>query len=151
MPVLYVMVGIPGSGKTTWIKEHLPNTISVSTDDIREQLFGDAANQSHPELVFDEYYRRIGQALAAGMNVVADATNTTCKARASIFKKVKIPEGTVTLAVHIDTPLEVARKRNTNRSRVVPDEVLVRMHNQLDKCPPQREEGFNKVFHISPK
>lgn len=148
MAALYVMVGIPGSGKSTWIQKYLPNTISVSSDDIREQLFGDAADQRHPELVFDEYYRRINQALEKGMNVVADATNTTYKARANIFKRVHIPEGTLVLAVHLDTPLEVARKRNANRSRVVPDEVLIRMQNQLDKCPLQRNEGFDKVFRI---
>ena len=35
IPRLYVMVGCPGSGKSTWAKKHLPNTYYVSRDEVR--------------------------------------------------------------------------------------------------------------------
>ena len=46
-PTLYVMVGLPGSGKSTYAQHlaHFKNIKIVSTNAIREQLYKDATIQ----------------------------------------------------------------------------------------------------------
>ena len=44
MPKLYFMIGIQGSGKSTYIKKHFKPEIVVSPDDLRRQYTGDVTN-----------------------------------------------------------------------------------------------------------
>lgn len=44
MPKFIMMVGLPGSGKSTWAKEYVKTseneTVILSSDAVREELFG---------------------------------------------------------------------------------------------------------------
>ena len=65
---LYVMVGAPGSGKSTWAKKHLldPNTMKyISRDEIRFSLLG-------PD---DEYFSKEREVWKVFMNKVQEAVN----------------------------------------------------------------------------
>ena len=77
-----MLVGIPAVGKDTWANEYVkknPNTVIHSSDDIREELYGDAANQSSPAQVFDLMRSRTLADLRAGKNVIYNATNIKYK------------------------------------------------------------------------
>ena len=72
-PTLYVMCGISGSGKSTYaktLKMSIPNTEIVSTDEIREELFGSASVQKEPKKVFQIAYDWTRRLLEQRKNVV---------------------------------------------------------------------------------
>lgn len=86
--MLFVMVGPSGAGKTTFINSELMHpdaldlkAVVVSSDAIRMELNGNIEDQSNNTKVFELFYDRIAKNLAAGRNVVADATHLKRKDR----------------------------------------------------------------------
>ena len=68
-PKLYVMCGISGSGKSTWARGYVeedPWAVIVSTDSIRECLFGDCRVQKDGDKVFHNAYGCIRLLLTEG-------------------------------------------------------------------------------------
>ena len=87
MSTLHLMIGIPGSGKSTYVKELLKthDYVLVSTDKVRQD------NPNLPESeVFPTVYRTMGEALNKGLDVVFDATNITPKVRNRLKDNLKI-------------------------------------------------------------
>ena len=148
-PSLIVLVGIPGSGKTTYaekyIKEH-PNAIHLSSDLIRKELWGDEATQGDNNKVFSLMQSRAIDALNNGQSVVYDATNITRKDRSYIitlcFKFVKIE-------CHIIwAPIETCIERDAARERTVGKEVIDRMLKRFQA--PYYDEGIDEIKVIVP-
>ena len=79
MPKLYVMCGISGSGKSTYAKSIQSSaqnrTIIISTDELRAMLYGDASDQTDPELIFNMAYSMIQMLLERNYDVIFDAMN----------------------------------------------------------------------------
>ena len=144
MPKLYIMCGIPGSGKTTFARKLAlaRNAHLVSSDSIREELTGDANNQDINHRVFEVMHERIHQHLVNGRNVIADATNIKRWSRKQIVD-LKTPETAVFFIV-MDTSLHESKRRNQSRDRVVPEEVIDRMWKNFEF--PQDDEGI--VFFV---
>lgn len=138
MNILYTMVGLPGSGKSTFTKNHTECVI-VSTDAIRAELFGFEECQENGSLVFEIAFKRIRKALAQGCDVIFDATNVSRKARKSVFQF-----NAKHIAVFVNTDVEECKKRNTQRERKVPKFVIDRMASRL--VAPTIEEGFEKII-----
>lgn len=147
VPVLYVMIGISGSGKSTIAKEiaNKEGAIVVSSDALREELLGDANNQDSNDLIFNEYHKRIKQALVKGKSVIADATNLTMKSRAPFMRNlVKIPHKKEAIIVSRD--IEEAISANKLRDRVVLEDCI---RNQALRFQlPFYEEGFDSISII---
>ncbi len=75
-PKLIVLVGIPGTGKSTWSRLYFDPAQIVSTDEIRKEVHPGV--QYDPEKnaeVFDIFHQRIGQRLADRRDAIADSTN----------------------------------------------------------------------------
>ena len=141
MNKLYTMIGIPGSGKST-IAKQIPNAVVISSDAIRKELYGAEEIQGNGKQVFDLVYKRIGEELAKGNDVVFDATNLTPRARKAVFRF-----SAEHIALFVDTLLGKCLKRNAARERKVPKEVIYRMHHNL--VYPSKEEGFSKIIKIT--
>ena len=150
LPILYVMIGVSGSGKSSFV-ENIPDREwsrmdVVSTDAIREILFGSEEDQSCPASVFLEAYDRMNCQLKHGFDVIFDATNTTTRGRKEILKNVSVPCRKV--AVLVMTPLEIALERNSNRRRHVPEDVIKRQYEQLLRDGKSIPEQFDDIIFV---
>jgi predicted kinase len=150
-PGLVILIGCPASGKSTLTKrlvEHDARYHSVSTDQIRAQLFGNAAIQGNWQDIEAEVLRQIGQHIAVGHQVIYDATNAKRAWRLELFQKLKQFDAMPILGLHLKTPLEVCKHWNQQRKRQVPDAVIEDDYQALAQFPPLPAEGFTAVFDI---
>lgn len=141
--VLTVLVGLPGSGKSTWADENAGNAVVISTDEIRGQLNGNPADQRNGDKVWATAYASARHWLHKGLNVIFDATNCGRANRHAVLKELKDHAREVN-AIFFNTSKAECKRRNAARERVVPDEVIDRMAERL--TVPTKEEGFNRVF-----
>lgn len=141
---VFIMVGVPGSGKSTIAKEISKkyNAKILSSDKIREKLFGSEDCQENGYLVFSTLYCMARESLEKGENIIIDATNINRKARKEVFSKLK-EFNFEKIAVVKEVPIEVAKKRNKSRDRVVPDEVIENFYARYEK--PTKEE-FDEII-----
>ena len=142
-----MLIGLPGSGKSYWSKKYIqenPDTILVSSDSIREKVFGDVNDQSHNGEVFNIVHQRVVAAIKNGRDVILDATNLSRKRRVGFLKS--IPD-CLAEAIVFAIPFEFCCKRNAARDRVVPQEVMDRMYRSFQ--PPHYAEGFDKIKYIT--
>ncbi|QQE65496.1 hypothetical protein GFS31_21840 [Leptolyngbya sp. BL0902] len=153
---LLVLVGLPGSGKSTWSAQFLsvrPGFRVVSTDDCRQRLYGDAALQGDWRRVWacvqtewQQGLEAITQGHLAG--ILYDATNARRRHRRSALVAARQMGFNPLVLVWIDVPLSVALARNRQRSRQVPDDVIAAMHRSLQGAPPALADGADQVIHI---
>lgn len=145
MSTFTMLIGLPGCGKSTWAKNC--QAVIVSSDTLRQELYGDENDQTDPDRIFNEARKRIIMALNAGKDAVLDATNINRKQRMRFIKDIKSQmRKTVDLkvaAVWVCVPYHECLSRNANRERNVPEYVIKKMY--LNFCPPGYEEGFDEI------
>lgn len=145
--VLYMMCGVPGSGKSTWVKKHIWGTAAhISRDAIRFSMLGaDDDYFSKETEVFDEFCKQIKENLEKGVDVYADATHLNASSRAKVLNKVKDSARKIE-AICIEEPIEICLERNNLRTgrAYVPPSAIRRMYSQYTR--PERSEGFSNVI-----
>lgn len=148
-PTLILLVGICGSGKTTYAKQYIEthdNTIHLSSDKIRKELWGDEAIQGDNNEVFSLMQSRAINALNFGDNVIYDATNITRKDRSYI---IALCPKFVKIEAHIIwAPIETCIERDAARKRTVGKEVIDKMLKRFQ--PVYYDEGIHEIKIILP-
>src|ERR1035441_7968388 len=115
---IVVLVGLPGSGKSTYL-ERL-GAAGLSSDSIRQLLADDESDQTIHDRVFETLRYLLRQRLALARPVTyIDATNLTLQERRP-YIAIGAAYGCQVEALFFDTPLAVCRERNARRARVVP-------------------------------
>ena len=127
MSIFYMTIGLPGSGKSTYV-ERMNDVIIHSSDNIRQELFGDINDQTHNEEVFRILHKRIIEDLSNGKNVVYDATNINYKRRMEFLKSLNRFH-CEKIALLFMTPIHVCIARNMMRERKVPENVIMKMYH----------------------
>jgi predicted kinase len=84
MKTMYIMCGLPGSGKSTWARkcvEKDKNTIIISKDAIRTMINGKYVFDQDREVLVKEIVQSIISGLKLNVNIIFDETNITSKKR----------------------------------------------------------------------
>ena len=145
MNTIYMMCGIPLSGKSNIAKELSIEKDAVihSSDSLREELWGDESIQQDNKELFRELHTRIKSDLGTGQNVIYDATNINYKRRMAFLQDIKDID-CEKIAVLCMKPYEDCLKDNQERDRVVPEDVIKRMYKTF--VIPQSFEGWDSVI-----
>ena len=92
----YLLVGLPGSGKSTWCKENHPNLPIVSRDIIRHELgYTNSVDQkavlskNQEERVTEKEYKMIEELAQEGKDFIIDDTNLKRKYRIRMVEFLK--------------------------------------------------------------
>ncbi|WP_283139092.1 RNA ligase family protein [Rhizohabitans arisaemae] len=121
-PRLVHLVGLPGSGKSTFAAGLPGIDASISLDDLREAR-GSRADQRANQEVLAEGLSRLDAALAAGGTVVWDATSLNRRQRSLVHAVARRRDALTTHAVVLVEEAELHR-RNARREHAVPSHVL---------------------------
>jgi len=131
--VIYFMVGVPGSGKS-FVAEKKSEEFGIpviSSDNLREELTGDAGNQEiSNEKIFKELGDRAEENIKEEKSFIWDATGINPEFRREDIETFK-ENGAKIICLLMTTPKDVCLKRNIDRKRVVPSEVIERMDDEL--------------------
>jgi predicted kinase len=145
------MVGVPGSGKSTWIfnQEWANDCVIVSTDDF-VQAYARSVGKTYSE-VFDEFMpeavnlmaKKVVEAREMGKDIIWDQTSTTIKSRARKFNMLPDYEH---IAVVFETPsrIELRRRLDSRPGKEIPWAVVEGMLASFEM--PTEEEGFKEIW-----
>ncbi|RYB89166.1 polynucleotide kinase-phosphatase [Nocardioides glacieisoli] len=143
---LVVLVGVSGSGKSTFARTHFKPTEVVSSDFCRGLVADDETDQSATPDAFDVLHYIVGTRLRRGLLTVIDATNVQRPARASLVKLAR-EHNVLVDAIVIDVPESLAHERNASRpDRAFGSHVVARQHRDLRRSLGKlTKEGFRRV------
>jgi len=152
MPKCYQLIGVPASGKSTWVKNQewaLGLTI-VNTDAFVED-YARAQGKTYSE-VFVDYMptaidlmvEQVVFAREHGHTIIWDQTSTTVKSRARKFHMLPDYEH---IAVVFRTPehKELVRRLMSRPGKEIPDHVVASMIASWEE--PTEQEGFKEIWN----
>lgn len=152
---LYIMVGIPGSGKSSYVKQKCnndDNSLRVSRDEIRYNILKENdAYFSKEKEVFNQFIQEINRLLHMGFTVYADATHINEVSRAKVINNIDDRVIGSLNAIYMNTPYSICKIRNEKRygREKVPEKVIDQMFKKLTK--PTKQEGFDNIFIVETK
>ena len=151
---LWLLAGLPGSGKSTYLRERMfkePHSVYISRDEIRFSMLNDG----------DEYFSKEDEVFAKfisdaeGMltepyiyDVYMDATHLNAKSRRKTLNAFKNLKNYNVGCIYFDVPLNICLERNAKRSgrALVPEDTIRSMSRRLTK--PAGAEHFDKIIVI---
>ena len=147
---LVVLVGVSGSGKTSFARRHFGRFETLSSDYCRGLVGDDENDQSVTRQAFEVLEFIVGKRLAAGRLTVVDATNVQPDARRSLVELARAHD-VLPVAIVLDVPESVCLQRNVDRvDRPFGAEVIRRQRDQLRRSlRGLGREGFRKVHVLA--
>ena len=145
----YIMVGAPGSGKSTYAAKlaERENAVIISGDDIRAELYGDADIQGQWAEIHDRIETLVSE--AAGKSVILDGTHYRSSYRKEAIALLQSYGYDQIEAVVLDATLDRCIMQNAVRQRNVPRHVIVNMHEKLQSSLKTiNNESFSHINYI---
>lgn len=154
MPTAYILVGVPGSGKSTWIEnQKWSKDCAVVSTDYHVEQYAKEKGKTYSE-VFNDYMSTavelmvsdVHDAMEKQKDIIWDQTSTTISTRA---KKIRMLEGYTKIAVVFNTPkfdeLNDRLQKRALTGKIIPSHVMASMINGFEH--PTLEEGFDQIWH----
>ncbi len=147
---LVVLVGVSGSGKSTFAKKHFRPTEVLSSDFFRGLVADDENDQSATSEAFDALHYIAGKRLAAARLTVVDATNVQSESRKPLVKLARDYHA-FAVAIVLDVPERLAEDRNRDRpDRQFGPHVIRGQHRTLRRSIRNlQREGFRYVHVLA--
>ena len=151
MSTIYIAVGLPGSGKSTYAKNFIKgkDIEYLSSDELRAVFGKSEEDQTVTPLVFGHIKRKVDEFLKDGKNVLVDATSVNRKERADYINTAKkYGAKVVVLVFKLDRQglIDRNKKRGEQGGRVVPDWVIDKMLTKYEE--PSTSEGIDEVIYV---
>jgi len=144
---LVVLIGISGSGKSSFTKKHFKETEILSSDKCRGIVSDDENNQAATDDAFELLHYIASKRLKNGLLTVVDATNVQPEARKPLVQLAKNYH-CLPVAIVLDVPEKVCEERNEKRSdRNFGKHVIRQQRSQLRRSIKHlKSEGFRHIF-----
>jgi len=148
---LYITVGLPGSGKSTYAKNFIKDkdVEYLSSDELRAKFGSGETDQTCTNQVFAHIKRTVDEFLKDGKNVLVDATSVNRKERSDYIKTAKkYGAKVVAIVFKMDRQslIERNKKRGEQGGRVVPDWVIDKMLAKYEE--PSYSEGIDVIIYV---
>lgn len=155
-PIAYILVGLPGSGKSTWMRKILQGDqeFTIVSSDHEIESYAKSKGVTYSD-VFDVYIptatsimnNKLEIAIKSGANIIWDQTNLTVKKRGNIVRRLKnYKKIAVVFAVdrvELEQRLEARAKAE---GKNIPLHVVDRMEQSFEF--PTEAEGFDKIITV---
>jgi len=151
MNTLYITVGLPGSGKSTYVKNFIKDKDIeyLSSDSLRAVYGKSEEDQTVTPLVFGHIKRTVDEFIKDGKNVLVDATSVNRKERSDYINTAKkYGAKVVAIVFKMDRQglIDRNKKRGEQGGRVVPDFVIDKMLNKFEE--PSYSEGIDVLIYV---
>jgi predicted kinase len=142
---VFVLVGLPRSGKSTLVKlvnEKNPSIVLVSADKLRKKIYGQQFYDNGEPIVWAVRKYMLMSLLENNQCIIIDETNTTIDRRMNIIELAK-KYGYEIHAIFIDTLKDICidRAKKTGYDNIIP--IIEGQSSRLQ--PPIKQEGFNSI------
>lgn len=143
-------IGLSGSGKTTVLKAFAERYkyAYVGIDDIRTNL-GVRTGELSTDAAKDEMRKQVRDQLREQKTVVVESSFVDRQYRREFLDFARSCGAEKIQGIFLDTPSEIAWKRNLARERVVPENIYKHRMQQLEEHPPIIEDGFDSLFTLN--
>jgi protein phosphatase len=150
VPSLIILIGVSGSGKSTFATQHFAATQIVSSDFCRALICDDENDQGVNQEAFELLHLLIAKRLSLHKLTVVDATNVKATSRQPLLEFAKSYD-VPAIAIVFNFDLEFCLQQNAQRiHRVVPSEIIAEQFQELQSSLPQlSDEGFQNVHVLS--
>jgi len=146
-PSLVLLIGVTGSGKSTFAARHFRPTQVLSSDAFRALVADDETDQRATTDAFELLHLAVHHRLARRLLTVVDATNLLSSARRPLLDAARRHDVPAVAIVFDLQPRVTAARNSTRAGRTVPDAVHQRQVRELRRCLPQLSgEGFAAVW-----
>ena len=148
---LYITVGLPGSGKSTYVKNFIKDKDIeyLSSDSLRAVYGKSEEDQTVTPLVFGHIKKKVDELLKDGKNVLVDATSVNRKERSDYIntaKKYGAKVVAIVFKMNRQGLIDRNKKRGEQGGRVVPDFVIDKMLAKFEE--PSYSEGIDVIIYV---
>lgn len=146
-----VFIGLPGSGKTTFIRNNIHGYHIVDADQIKTTH--PDWDQKNPQLVHDWSVREaefeMNRLSDLGVDICMDSGGVNNRYSIRIINMLK-EKGYWVEVIHMDTPLNVCLERNSKRDRKVSEDVIIEKSTRIDECVKRQKvlaDSYRRIIY----
>lgn len=154
MKKFIVIVGLPCSGKSTYVKENYPNATVISFDNTIQEMYPELSyNEAHKKVNLEEAEKTMKSRLLdaikkADNDIIVDKTNLKIKSRRKLLASVSKKKFTTIAVVFSLSETEFIKRnelRNKQEDKFISFKTFKEMRDMYEEVT--KEEGFDEIYY----